>query len=149
MPLNSSHLPDSVLAILRELPEDKDHCDVIPYQTKVQIYDTKCKRCQFLRIEAQPENSWNGNHIKVFDNIEAAIQHATFKSCRLKRQCSYPHDIVKRNGKNIYPNLTEIVSNSCEFWNENKIYDDINETSNFIELDNAEGLIGLPEIRCI
>src|SRR5574340_866753 len=98
MPLNSSHINSGVIETLRELPED-DECiidekhaslELMPYQTKVQIYDEKCKGCGFMHIEATHYNPLEGEKKIIFTNIDEAIEYASCHNCKIYRSCSYP-----------------------------------------------------------
>lgn len=149
MPLNSNHLNDSVIKILREIPEDNEclvdekhsSLELMPYQTKVQIYDERCKGCGFVHIEATHYSALEGEKKIIFTDLDKAIDHATVNNCRIHRSCSYPNDVLRKNGKHIYPTLSEIVSNTCEFWFQDKIDGMIPEEVEFIEIDDVEKII--------
>ncbi|MHB8362884.1 MAG: hypothetical protein ACYDBX_04675 [Patescibacteria group bacterium] len=147
MPLNSSHLDDDVIKTLQEIPED-DECfiderhsslELMPYQTKVQIYDEKCGGCGFVRVDVLHYNPDSEKKI-VFNDINKAIEYATRNNCKINRTCSYLYNRLTRNGKHIYPTLSEIVSNTCEFWNKEKLTS-MTEDEEFVEIDEVEKII--------
>jgi len=50
LPLCSQHLPAEVREVLREMPLDPTCLEEVPYQTKIEVYDTKCSGCGFARV---------------------------------------------------------------------------------------------------
>ena len=120
MPLNSSHLHHSVIDIIREIPMDREVAPDYPYQTKVDMYDSRCSGCGFCRIEVCPSDIYDAKPI-VFNNSKDAVEYARMYGHRINRTCEYPPDVQTRNGKSIYPTLTEIISNTCDLWDVEKI----------------------------
>ena len=124
MPLNSSNIHFSVINIIREIPLDRESAPEYPYQTKVDMYDEKCSGCGFARIEVYPSDIYNAKPL-IFHTSSEAIKFARVHGHRINRTCDYPFDMQKRNGKTIYPSLTEIVSNTCDLWDIDKIISEI------------------------
>lgn len=122
MPLDSGGLTRSTIEILCAIPLDKESCKdlYIPYQTKVSIYDNNCKNCGFVRVEAHSSKD-DKLLTKIFKNIDEAIDHASKKTAILIRTCDYPSDVDIRGTEKIYPTLTEIVTNTCIFWNQDRM----------------------------
>lgn len=134
MPLNSSHLHHSVIDIIREIPIDREVAPDYPYQTKVDMYDSRCSGCGFCRVEVYTSEVYNAKPV-IYHNSQEAIDFARMHGYRINRTCEYPFDTHSRNGKPIYPTLTEIISNTCDFWDESKIPSvDEEDEINIIEL---------------
>jgi len=133
MPLNNLRISDATTESIRAIPLDQEslrHCDYT-YQTKVDIYDKKCgSGCEFCRIEVDCLNQ-----IKIFNNSAEAIAYCARSGHRMERLCEYPGDIREVHNKVIYPSVTEIVVNTCQFW-----YDSLKEDyeTEFIEVENNE-----------
>lgn len=132
MPLSNSRLTESITDTFKAIPLDADalkHCDYT-YQTKVDIYDNKCgKGCGYCRIEVDCLKE-----IKVFHNTDEAIAFCVHTGYKMQRLCEYPSDIVEVHGRLVYPNVTEIVINTCRFW-----YDALKdeEETEFIEIEEV------------
>lgn len=118
MPLDNSQLGEDIVNILREMPLDKTCIEgIMSYQTKVDVYDSKCQDCAFKLLIVE-----NARMDRIlFTDIQKAINYASTGNFKLLRSCAYPNDIQIKNGEIIYPTLNEIVSNSCQFWNINKL----------------------------
>lgn len=138
MPLNSSHLSDAVIGIIRDIPTDKESARDYQYQTKVDIYDIRCSGCGFARIELYNSDMYNAKPIKIVRTAEEAVHLAQRHGFRVVRTCEYPFDVKVKNNVFIYPTLTEIISNTCELWNAEKFLpqETDNENLNIIELIN-------------
>ena len=142
MPLCSEHLPEETVKFLTEMPLDKSCLtDDIPYQTKVEIYDTKCSGCGFARIILHNKRG----QIFTSNNINEILIKAINISDIIVRSCSWPEDISIVNGKPVYPTVTEIVSNTCKFWREEKLF--MFEENEEYEQYTAERLSKLGDIR--
>lgn len=137
MPLNSSHLHHSIVDIIREIPTDREDAPDYPYQTKVDMYDNRCSGCGFCRVEVYPSDVYNVEPI-IFNNSKEAVVCARKHGYRINRTCEYPADVQTRSdGKAIYPTLTEIISNTCDLWDIEKISSLIPpDDSHIIELIN-------------
>lgn len=129
MPLDNKKYGADVYGILRELPEDREAGGEVPYQTKVEVYDSKCQNCQFKMVIVEDTKG----HQKEFEDLFVAIKYATIKNYKIIRSCKYPLDIQYMFDKPVYPSLTEIVSNSCQFWNVDKLNIPKNSETKFIE----------------
>jgi len=111
MPLDNKNLTPEMQELLIGLPLDEEcwrKSYELPHQTKVMIYDEKCKNCGFklLLVEGQE-----------YESLDFAIKIAQTLNEDLVRSCKYPGDIQIVNGKETYPTLTEIIINGCRFWN--------------------------------
>ena len=115
MPLSSQHLHHSVISIIRDIPMDKESAPEYLYQTKVEMYDERCSGCGFARIEVYPSDVYNAKPV-IFHKSQEAIDSARLHGHRINRTCEYPFDTLYRNKKPMYPSLTEIISNTCTFW---------------------------------
>ena len=116
---------------------DREIAPDYPYQTKVDMYDNKCSGCQFTRIEVYPSDVIYNIKPVVFNDVQKAIAYARLHGFRINRTCEYPYDINFHNDKPIYPTLTEIVSNTCEFWDAEKMSyftQEDNNSVNIVEL---------------
>ena len=110
MPLDNRNLTPDIEEYVKGIPLDEDcwkQSYELPHQTKVMIYDTKCKGCGFMHITV-------GN--LVLRSVEEAINIAQKFNLPIERSCDFPDDIQIINGKEVRPTLTEIVINSCRFW---------------------------------
>ncbi len=117
MPLNSKRITESIRESLISIPFDNpDDNSYLPYQTKVSIYDEKCSGCGFARIEVITTQ-----RVLLFNNIDTAIDYVRKYSGIIKRSCEYPTDVLTAHGQMIYPSLTDIVTNTCDFWYTNEI----------------------------
>lgn len=134
MPLNNSKLTKSIIEDLKGIPYDTKY-DNLPYPTKVDIYDSKCSGCGFARIEVVTIPL---EKIYVFNNIENALLSAQGKSVMIHRLCSYPSDVDKVFDEERYVTLNEIICNSCEFWDMDKLRIPSDSETEFIEIDTAE-----------
>lgn len=97
MPLDNKKLSPEMVSLLHNLP----------YQDKVNIYDKRCSGCGYMRIEV-------GN--VVVRSIEEAIDIAQLTGAEIERSCDYPSDVETSYGGEEYPSLTEIITNTCRFW---------------------------------
>lgn len=133
MPLDSSKLTEGISNGLREMPYDIKYD--LPYPTKVDMYDSKCSGCGFARIEVVTIPM---EKMGIFNKIEDALFFAQGKSVKINRLCSYPVDVDHVFNEVRYLTLTEIICNTCQFWNINKlrIFSDV-ETE-FIEIESVE-----------
>jgi len=138
MSLNSTN--KELYNYLREIPLDKDSLPeqpLMPYQTKVQIYDSKCSDCGFAKILIEEKNTANQSVIvREFYNIQDAINYASIHRCMLIRTCTYPFNLTYIHDKPVYPTITDIVTNTCQFWNIDKM--NIPTDTEFIEIDLEE-----------
>jgi len=136
MPLDCSRLDESTVDAIKAIPLDTDslsHCDYT-YQTKVDIYDKKCGGgCGFCRIEVDCLD-----HIEIFNNSQEAISFCARSGYRMERLCEYPNDIYTIHNQIHYPNVTEIVLNTCRFWYDMLI--DENEAE-FVEEVNVDKIV--------
>lgn len=110
MPLDNKKISPETEEIIKGFPLDDETWKAsyeLPYQTKVMIYDEKCMGCGFMRIEVGD---------KVFNSLSEALDYAVFTKNDIIRTCGYPSDVQIINGKEIFPSLTEIVINTCQFW---------------------------------
>ena len=105
------------------------------YETKVDIYDKKCSGCGFCRVEVLSHNVKN-----VFNDVHSALDSLSKMSSiwTVNRSCDYPTNVIDRNGNPRYPTLTEIVSNTCVFWDaknipsgEDDVFIEVTEYSTF------------------
>lgn len=97
MPLNNKLTPE-LSCMMKELS----------YQDKVNIYDRKCRGCGYIYIKV-------GN--RILRSIEEAIDISAYTGLDITRSCDYPDDVEEHHGEIVYPSLTEIVCNGCQFWN--------------------------------
>lgn len=115
MPLDNRKLTPDTEEMLKGMPLD-DECWKrsydIPHQTKVMIYDAKCVGCGFMRLEVGD---------KILHSLTEAIDHAQMMGEDLIRSCEYPSDVQIINGQEVFPSLTEIIMNTCRFWNKENL----------------------------
>jgi len=117
MPLDSRTISTSIRESLISIPFDNpDDNSYLPYQTKVSIYDEKCSGCGFARIEVVTTQK-----VLLFNDIISAIDYVSKYSGIIKRSCEYPTDVLTAHGQSIYPSLTDIITNTCRFWDSNKM----------------------------
>lgn len=115
MPLDNRRLTPDIIENLKGIPLNEEcwaKSYELPHQTKVMIYDSKCKDCGFKRLEVED---------KVFNSIPEALDYAQMTGGDLIRSCEYPSDVEVVNGVEIYPSLTEIVINTCRFWHKENL----------------------------
>ena len=118
MPLDNKKLTPEIMDYLYGIPLDEDVWQCVtnlPHQTKVEIYDKRCKGCGFMRVEVGE---------RIFRSVEEAIDVAMTTGLPIKRTCDYPSDIDFAFGEVIYPSLTTIVINTCRFWDTRNIEGD-------------------------
>jgi len=141
MPLNSQHLSKDVQDYLRELPQDKECVDEIYYQTKIEIYEQHCNGCGFARIILTSSDMRGRSKVRVFDG-PSAIADANVvigeRRCDVARTCTYPNDMSAKNNKEEHPTLNEIVSNTCQFWNMDKLNIPPDSETSFIEVEEIQ-----------
>ena len=123
MPLNNSHLSLSMVDANRGLL----------YETQVQIYHKKCAGCGFVSVEARTGTAPKSKLLESFNDIDKAIRFAEDGEVYLHHKCCYPDQEEPYT-------LTEIISNTCEFWNTDKLDIPSNEETDFIEIENMEAL---------
>lgn len=114
MPLDNKKITPEMEEMIKGMPVDEETWRLsyeLPHQTKVMIYDSHCQGCGFMRLEVGD---------KVFHSLPEALDYALFTGKQLTRSCEYPPDVQIINGEEIYPSLTEIVINTCQFWYESK-----------------------------
>lgn len=97
MPLDNKKLSEEIIECLHGLA----------YEDKVKVYDRRCSGCEFMRVEVGDV---------VVHTIQEAIDIAQMTGAEINRSCEYPSDIEIAYGKEQYPSLTEIVTNTCRFW---------------------------------
>ena len=110
MPLDNRNLTPDMEEYLKGVPLDEEcwkQSYELPHQTKVMMYDTKCKGCGFMYIKVGE---------LVLRSVEEAVRIAQMTNLDIERSCDYPEDIQIVSGKEVYPTLTEIVINGCRFW---------------------------------
>ena len=148
MPLNNQHLTLDLQNFLKEIPLDEP-CNDVPYQTKVGIYDDKCSDCGFALIIAYSSEESSDQRTKriPFNNVESAIAYARANGCNLKRTCTYPNDIVTHNNNGVYPTLQEIVSNTCQFWNIEKMNIPSDDETDFVETITYSLVLPAPKME--
>jgi hypothetical protein len=130
MPLDIRGKTQDALNKMHDFPLDEEaryNCD---YTTKTAIYDSKCSGCGFAYIIAK---SADGT-IRIFRDIKNA-QIFNTGCLPLIRSCEYPSDITIQNNKEKLPSLSEIISNGCQFWNEDRL--DITD-GEFIEVEKFD-----------
>jgi hypothetical protein len=135
MPLDRHGKSQDALNKMHDFPLDEEaryNCD---YTTKTQIYDSKCSGCGFAYIVAKSADQT----VRIFKDIKNANIFNTGCS-PLERSCEYPSDITIQNNKEKLPSLSEIISNGCQFWNEDRL--DIAD-GEFIEVENVNEFNGL------
>lgn len=141
MPLNSEYLPKDVRSFLHELPLDKECSSDIYYQTKVQIFENQCKDCGFVRIVLSTYGDDGRQKITIFNGIEAVSKANDLVNkyrCDIVRTCTYPQDITVKNNEEKLPTLSEIVSNTCQFWHIEKLNIPLDEETAFIEAEELQ-----------
>ena len=141
MPLNSEYLPKDVRSFLHELPLDKECCKDIYYQTKVEIFERECKDCGFVRIILSTFGDDGRQKVTVLNGV-GAVEGANYLlnnyRCDVIRTCTYPQDITIKNDKEELPTLSEIVSNTCQFWHIEKLNIPLDEETAFIEAEELQ-----------
>lgn len=147
MPLNSTYLAEDTFNSLREIPIDKEAASdsSFTYQTKVEIYDRMCGKCGFCRIEINTSKS-----TFVVDSVEKMEQILLKKKTtflEVIRGCSYPNDVLIKNGKPVYPSLMEIVSNTCEFWHTEKMNIPSDNETEFIVFNTEAEIEGMDRAK--
>ena len=102
----------------------------LPYEIKVNTFDTNCKGCPFARYVVIFHTHYTHLERKVLCNndLEFAIHAAWKVDGYIERSCMF-------NGAPL--SLNEVVSNTCKFWDAHTCED--NETE-FVEVDNPEEL---------
>lgn len=141
MPLNSGHLSKDVRNFLHELPLDKECSSDIYYQTKVEIFERECKDCGFVRIILSTFSNDGRQRIITFDGAEAVEKTNDMVGkfrCDVIRTCTYPQDITTKNNEEELPTLSEIVSNTCQFWHVEKLNIPKDEETAFIEAEELQ-----------
>ncbi len=118
------------------LPIVQEHLHDLPYEEKARIYDERCNGCGFAQIIISNESS-NTKSI-ITNRIEEAVHLARMSECTLERTCAYPPDMHEVFGKMIPVSLTEIVTNTCVFWNTKKEDCYSREETEFIEVETVE-----------
>ncbi len=105
--LDFRHHSKEILDILQSLPPG-DSIHNVDYMTKVGLYDAKCGKCGFNRIEVGD---------KVFHNVQDAINYSIETGQEIIRTCEFPGNVEEDwNGNPIYPSLDMIVRNTCILW---------------------------------
>lgn len=115
MPLDNKKLNSDVIEYLKGIPLDEESWQKVtnlPHETKVSIYDKRCKGCGFMRVEV-------GEFI--FRSVEEGVDAAMVTGLPIVRTCDYPGDADFAFGEIIYPSLTVIVTNTCRFWSPSNI----------------------------
>lgn len=110
MPLDNRNLSPDMEEYIKGIPLDEEcwkRSYELPHQTKVMIYDARCKGCGFMRVRV-------GEYI--LRSVEEAVDLAQATNLNIERSCDFPDDIQIVNGEEVYPSLTEIVINTCRFW---------------------------------
>lgn len=141
MPLNSEHLPKDVRSFLHELPLDKECSNDIYYQTKVEIFEKHCKDCGFVRIILSTFGDDGRQRIATFDGVGAVGKTNDLVGkyrCDITRTCTYPQDTTIKNNEEKLPTLSEIVSNTCQFWHIEKLNIPLDEETAFIEAEELQ-----------
>lgn len=141
MPLNSEKLPKDVRNFLHELPLDKECSEDIYYQTKVEIYEKNCKDCGFSQIVLSTRSTDGRQGLKVYEGVGAvdkAVDFMKSNSCDITRTCTYPNDLNVCNDAVQSPTLSEIVSNTCQFWHVEKLDIPPDGETAFIEVEELQ-----------
>lgn len=142
--LDSKHKSGSIIECGKIIPLDKEAKDGIPevrdlpFQTKTDIYDRKCNKCGFARIEVIDSKG----RCEVFNDIYKAIDNAEVGDYlgikEINRTCEYPGNIEETCYGNIYPTMTEIVMNGCMLWDKKNYPVETNETLEILTLVENE-----------
>jgi len=141
MPLNSEKLPKDVRNFLHELPLDRECLDDIYYQTKIEIYEKNCGDCGFAQIVLFTNSEDGRQKIKTFEGaglIGKAVDFMSKNTCSIIRTCTYPNDLNIKNDAVQSPTLSEIVSNTCQFWHIGKLDIPPDEETAFIEVEELQ-----------
>lgn len=105
--LNNKKLAKATMEVLHGIPIG-DPIHNTDYMTKIGIYDAKCGKCGFNRIEVGD---------RVFHNVDEAINYAIETGYKIVRTCEFPGNTTEdSHGNIIYPTLSEIIENSCMLW---------------------------------
>ena len=108
----------SLMEVLQNLPHDKDGTrrgEDVTYGTKVALYDSKCGKCGYKRVTVQDIVDDDDNPVEFEDINEAVIIGQKYGRSVI-RECTYPNDVKVIHNKPIYPDVNEIVKNTCSFW---------------------------------
>jgi hypothetical protein len=124
--LDSKNMDSYSMRILRETPLDAeaksavDELKFIPLQTKVDIYDAKCAGCGFSLQLVIKDNKVIGRYE---NDIQGAIEQVCDSTalCHIERSCAYPSNCIESDKGLITPSLTEIIMNTCRFWDPKKL----------------------------
>jgi len=115
MPLDNRNLSSDIEEYMKGIPLDEECWRLsyeLPHQTKVMIYDSKCKGCGFMHIQVGEV---------VLRSVEEAVVMAQMTNADIERSCDFPDDIQIINGEEVKPTLTEIVINGCRWWDKRNI----------------------------
>jgi hypothetical protein len=87
-------------------------------------------------------NSEDGRQkIKTFEGaglIGKAVDFMSKNTCSIIRTCTYPNDLNIKNDAVQSPTLSEIVSNTCQFWHIGKLDIPPDEETAFIEVEELQ-----------
>lgn len=141
MPLDSQRLPKDTRNYLHELPIDDECKNDVDYQTKIGLYEQNCKDCGFSKVILSTYTDDGRQRITVFEGagaVNRANEMVGKYRCNMERTCTYPLDITTKNDKEELPTLSEIISNTCQFWHIGKLNIPADKDTAFIEVEELQ-----------
>jgi hypothetical protein len=126
--LDNSTIPEFQRIALKELHYGDDNTKKnigIPYQTKINIFDSKCAGCGWciMRVvEVLNRATGEMENVYEFDRYEDFVdfinEFSFKKTLIVQRGCKFNTNEIKDSKiREPFWNVVEIVQNTCEFWN--------------------------------
>ena len=115
--LNSTRLSATVIETLRNFS----------YEQKIKIYDENCLSCPYKRLSLSGRDKHKD---MIYPDLNDCVKDAESLNRNIKRECAFDENNVR--------SLTEIVSNTCDFWNGRIIKEE--ETENSFTIGSIDGL---------